>query len=670
MEREILSLLRRKKGGMSLHKIASDLHLPKGERTKLRKSLSELEKRGVLLKLNKKYFVRPRSKFILGEVVSIHRGFGFVRPEKEYNEDVFIPARFASGAVQGDRVEVLVKSRGIKGKPEGRITRIISRKRKRLLGFYREYRGRSYFLAFDSLSEKEIPIQWDQSFRLEPETIVEVERETLKLKNVLGKPDDPGVDTLVVMQRFGLSSSFSKEALIESERIENEIPPQERKNRKDYRDWLTVTIDGEEAQDFDDAVSIKQQPNGSYLLGVHISDVSHYVKPGSLLDNEAYSRATSVYFPDKTLPMLPIKLSNDVCSLRPRKERLTLTALLEIDGKGNVMKTDFHPSIIQTEARMTYSSVFKIISGDKDEQALYPHLVESLQLMQNLASLLREKRIEQGSLDFDLVEPEIVYREGKLHSVLPSERNEAHKIIEDFMLAANEAVAAFLSKKKIPILYRIHPAPSIDGLKKLRELLSKFGISLSSGQQVRSSDLQFILKQAEGKPEEKFIGLQILKSLKIARYSPKNEGHYGLGKKYYTHFTSPIRRYPDLTVHRILKQTFGEEEFGIPSLSSLAEHCSEQERLAEEAEKELLEWRIFRILKAKLGEEFDGIIVDISLAGLTVELQNYFVDGFIPRGDLRGAASGHKFDLGKSIKVILVSCDPFRRRMTLTLSNS
>jgi ribonuclease R len=670
MEKEILSLLRRKKGGLSLYKIASELHLSKAERIKLRKSLAELEKRGALLKLSKKYFIRPRSKFIQGEVISIHRGFGFVRPDDDPGDDIFIPARFSAGAVQGDRVEVLVKSRAIKGRPEGRITRIINRERRVLLGFYKEYRGRSFFLPFDSLSEEEIPVQWDRNVRLELDTIVEVERDTLELIDILGRPDDPGVDTRVVIQRFGLASSFSKEALEESERIKDEIQPQERKGRKDYRDWLTVTIDGEEAQDFDDAVSIKQLPSGGFLLGVHIADVSYYVKPGTFLDREAHSRTTSVYFPDMTLPMLPVKLSNDICSLRPRKERMTLTVLLEVDGEGNILKSDFHPSIIQTEARMTYSSVFKILSGDKDEQALYPYLIQSIHSMRDLAGLLREKRIQQGSLDFDLVEPELVYKDSKLHAVLPSERNEAHRIIEDFMLAANEAVASFLSKKKIPILYRIHPQPSIDGLKKLRGLLFQFGISLPSAQQVSSQDLQFVLKAAGGRPEEKFIEIQILKSLMIARYSTKNEGHYGLGKKYYTHFTSPIRRYPDLIVHRILKQTLGEGEAEIPSLSTMADHCSEQERRAEEAERELLEWRIFRLLKAKLGDEFDGIIVDISRAGLGVELKNYFVDGWIPRSELKGrfSGSGQMFELGQSVKVILVSCDPFRRRMTLTLS--
>jgi ribonuclease R len=681
MESEILSLLRRKKGGLSLHKIASELHLLKGEKIKLRKSLTELEKRGVLLKLNKKYFVRPRSKFVRGKLISIHRGFGFVSPEGELSEDIFIPSRYSAGAVQGDRVEVLVKDKGRKGKPEGKVTRILNKERKTLLGFFRERHGQSYFLPFDALSDEEIPVKWERGFPPKSEIIVEVDRKTLRLKQVLGKPDDPGVDTRVVMQRYSLSSSFSKEALEEAEGIIERIVPYERRKRKDYRNWSTVTIDGEGAQDFDDAVSIKRLSNGSYHLGVHISDVSYYVKPDSSLDREAYSRATSIYFPDLTLPMLPEKLSNNVCSLRPRKERLTLSVVLEIDEEGNVLKSAFHPSVIQTEARMTYSSVFKILSGDKGEQDLYPTLVENFLLMRDLAHLLREKRVKQGSLDFDLVEPELVYREGKLHSVLPSERNEAHRIIEEFMLAANEAVASFLTKKNIPILFRIHPPPSIEGIKRLRDILLQFGISLPTGQKARSKDLQLVQKQVEGRPEEKFIGLQILKSLKVARYSQKNEGHYGLAKKYYSHFTSPIRRYPDLVVHRILKQTMGEEEVDIPSLSSLSIHCSEQERNSEEAERELLEWRIFRLLKTMLGEEFDGIIVYISRAGLSVELKNYFVEGLIPRselkghfsiqkggGVLKGRTAGQIFELGSSIRVMLVSCDSFRRRMSLALS--
>jgi len=681
MESEIVSLLRKRREGLSFQRIAKELYILPRDKQLLRKTLRRLESQGVVLKLKRQYFVRSGSNIVKGRFVASPRGYGFVIPEEGSSEDIFIPARYSGDALKGDVVEVLYREKGKKGKPEGRVVRIVKKKTERMLGVYKARWGQAFFLPFDSPSPEEIPLATENHLSPRSGMIVEVARDSKRLTEVLGMPDDPGVDTRVVTRRYNLASSFSEEALAEAEECSPEIKPQDKKDRKDYRNWKIVTIDGASAQDFDDAVSVKKLRNGHFLLGVHIADVSHYVRPDTALDADAYERGTSVYFPDLTLPMLPEKLSNDICSLRPREERFTFSVLLEIDGEGEVLKTEFHPSLIRTAERMTYNSVFRIFEGDKQEREKFSGLVPDLLLMRSLARLLRTRRATEGSLDFDLLEPELVYKEGSLDSIVPFEHNEAHRVIEEFMLAANEAVAAFLSGKGVSFIYRIHPPPGLKDLERLKEILAHFGLSLPSPKKIRSQDLQQVLEEVEGKDEEKFISLRILKSLKLAVYSEENMGHYGLAKKEYTHFTSPIRRYPDLVVHRILKKVLKQERTRIPSLSSIALHCSQEERNAEVAEKELLEWRIFRFLKGKLGDEFEGIIVDITKAGLVVELEDYFVDGLISYSDLGGdyffkrsektligRRTGRKYELGDRLKVALASVDPILRRMGLTLT--
>jgi len=610
------------------------------------------------------------------------RGFGFVRPSDGKGEDIFIPAKFTAGAFEGDVVEVLARKEGKKGKPEGRIIRILEKGRKRIVGLYKEHLGRPSFLPLEAPYSEEVPLLVSDTIPVQPGMIVEAERESMLLTDILGWPDGPGVDTEVVIRRFDLRATFPKDALEEATDIPTEILPEEKQARVDYRTWTSVTIDGEAAQDFDDAVSVAKQSNGHYLLGVHIADVSHYVKPRSALDEEALRRSTSVYFPDRTLPMLPEKLSEDICSLNPQQEKLTFSVVLEVDREGNILKCEFHPSLIRTEARLTYNIVYRIFEGAETEKEELRHLIPDLLLMRELASILNSKRRHDGSLDFDLTEPELVYKEGNLVSIVPFERNEAHRLIEEFMLAANEAVATYLWQKNIPFLYRIHPQPGKKDLERLREILEHFGFSLPPVEKVQSADLQMVLDQAESHPGAKFINLRVLKSLKLALYSEENAGHYGLAKRIYTHFTSPIRRYPDLVVHRILKSALAGERLESVPLSSLALQCSENERQADEAERELLEWRIFRLLKEKLGEEVQGIVVDISKTGLVVELEGYFVDGMVFFSDLRGdyyvhrgkrevvgRNSGRRIGLGDRVTGILASVDPILRRITLSLTS-
>ncbi len=681
MEKKIAALLRKHPEGLGFLDIVRELRLPRKNKNKLLEGLRALEKDGIVSRVKNRYSLPPKTNLVRGRLVSVLRGFGFVTPEGVGTEDVFIPARDSGGALQGDSVEVLVRERGRRGKPEGKIVRIIKKERKRILGTYVERGGAPYLAAFDSMSPEELPIRLMGKPFPRPGMIVEADRTTLELAAILGFPDDPGVDTQVIIRRHGLASGFSAEVLGEAAAARSELTAEDLARRTDHRGWQTVTIDGEKAQDFDDAVSVRFLPNGHYLLGVHIADVSHYVKPGTALDGEALARTTSVYFPDLTLPMLPEKLSNDLCSLRPGQPRLTVSVLMEIDGAGQVIREEFHPSVIQTVERMTYTSVFKIFEGDRAERKTYAHVVPALLVMRDLARLLRAKRVEAGSLDFDLLEPELVYKEGSLHSIVPIERNEAHQLIEEFMVAANVAVASHLAKAGVPALFRIHPAPAEADLEKLRELVGHFGLILPKADRIGSKDLQGALERMKGQPGEKFINVQVLRSLKMAVYSDENLGHYGLAKKDYTHFTSPIRRYPDLIVHRVLKRLLEGGRADKAPLADLALHCSKMERKADEAEKGLLEWRIFRLLKTKLGDEFEGTISDVIRAGLLVELDDYFVEGLLPfqslDGDyyerrnaktLRGRRKGRTFDLGDRVRVILVACDPALRRMEFTLS--
>jgi ribonuclease R len=615
-------------------------------------------------------------KIIRGRFVTARPGFGFVTPDRG-GADIFIPARHAQGAMPGDEVDIVVDERGKFGKPEGRVERILKKGRTSLLGLYKERGGTPFLQPFDSLSQDDLPLKSRGRLRPSPGMIVEADRATLTITRVFGDPETPGVDAQVVIRRYGLRSEFSEAVLREASSIADGVPSSALEGRRDLRDWTSVTIDGEKAQDFDDAVSVRRRPAGGWLLGVHIADVSHYVRPGSPLDREASERGTSVYFPGLTLPMLPEKLSNDLCSLRPREPRLAFSALIEVAADGRVRKTEFTPSVIRTAHRMTYTAVFKIFEGDAAEAAQFADVVPDLLVMRELAGALRERRLAEGSLDFDLVEPELVYEKGRLLAVAAGERNEAHRLIEEFMVAANVAVAQRFSEKKLPSIYRVHPPPAVSDLEKLRGLILNFGLTLPEPSKVRSRDLQRVLEKAKGLPGEKFVGIQVLRAMKMAVYSAENVGHYGLAKVDYTHFTSPIRRYPDLVVHRLLKAFVAHDGPTRLPLQTIAVQASDRERNAADAEQALVEWRIFRFLKDRLGEEFGGIVVDVVKAGIIVEIDEYFVSGLLPFASLRGEYEPRPaarrlrpkrrrktFDLGDAVRVILVSCDPALRRMS------
>jgi ribonuclease R len=677
-EERITRLLRGKTQGLSFQKIAHELGVSAKGRKPLQKTLHEMVRRGVVIRAHAKYTLAATTCVLRGTFDATLQGYGFVVCKDRPGEDIFIPARYTGGAMEGDTVEVFLNEKSRREKPEGRITRIVKKGREIILGMCVDRGGLPYLMPFDAPAGEEIALAPGRPESFSFGQIVAVERDSWKVTEVLGRPDDPGVDTRVVIQKHGLRTGFPAEVESETAPLSEETIAREAASRVDYRDWTTVTIDGEKAQDFDDAVSVRRLFSGNYLLGVHIADVSHYVRPDTPLDREAYLRGTSVYFPDRTLPMLPEKLSNDLCSLRPRRDRLTMSVVMEIDGKGEVARAEFHPSVIRTADRLTYDSVFKVFSGDEEERKRLAALVPDLELMRELARILRAKRMAGGSLDFDLTEPELVYSEGTLQSVQAFATNEAHKLIEDFMISANVAVAALLSTKGVPSMYRIHPAPAQADLEELRDILSHFGIFLPKPSRVTSKDLQKALDEAAGRPEEKFVNIRLLRALRLATYSEENLGHYGLGEKNYCHFTSPIRRYPDLIVHRALKGFLARTPHKFPQLAEWALHSSEQERLAGAAEKDLVEWRIYRLLKTRLGDEFMGTITDFTKAGMLVEIDDYFVDGMLAfadmggdyfvarsRGALVGKRTGRTFELGDRVRVQLAAVDPFLRRMSL-----
>lgn len=680
MEKRILAFLEKHPGGVDFQDILAGLRLKRKEKNALRESLVVMEREKSLRRRGSQYFPVPRAAVVRGVFSAGPRGFGFVTPDGG-GGDIFVPARFAAGAVTGDGVEAVRRESGRGGKPEGRVVRITRKTRKKLLGIYREKQGFPYLIAFDSASPEEIPLKSKSGLKPEEGMIVEADRASLKITEVLGPPDAPGVDTETVIRRFGLPAEFSGEVLEEAGAFDGEPPLAGGEDRRDFTAWTTVTIDGEDAGDFDDAVSWTPLEGGRSRLGVHIADVSFYVRPGTALDREAFRRGTSVYFPGLTLPMLPERLSNDLCSLRPLSERPALSVLMEVDETGRVIRTEFSASLIRTAARLTYASVAAVFEGDAGEKDRLGGIVPDLLGMRDLARRMRERRRESGSLDFELVEPELVYSGGVLQGVISAERNEAHRLIEEFMLAANTAAASFLSEKGYPHLYRVHPKPAAADLEKLRDLLSGFSVSLPAAETITSGHLQAVLDRFRGRQEEKFIGVQVLRAMKLAVYSPENSGHFGLALEKYSHFTSPIRRYPDLVVHRIMRRALaGGKPEKLP-LDAWGLHCSERERAADEAEKTLLQWRIFRFLKTRLGDEFAGVIVDINRAGLVVELEDYFVDGLLPYsalgGDyyrrqdartLKGRRRGTTYQVGRKIRVSLLACDPVLRRMEFGLA--
>jgi ribonuclease R len=507
---------------------------------------------------------------------------------------------------------------------------------------------------------------------------------------VLGYPGDKDIEYRIVCHKYGLPVAFSPQALSEAGAIPACVQAQDCAGREDFRDEPTVTIDGENARDFDDAVTLQKLAPGHYLLAVHIADVSHYVIEDSALDADAFARGTSVYFPDRSIPMLPPKLSNGICCLKPEEDRLAFSLIMEVDGRGNVVKKRFAESVIRSRARMTYTSVARILA-DKDpaERSRYAGLVPLLETMEELCQILSRKRYRRGAVDFDLPEAEIEFdQNGRVISVLPAERTIAHRIIEEFMLLANETVAAQLTASKGPALYRVHESPDPQKVLDFAELALALGYRLEDHDgEYRARDFQKFVEKLEGKVEGRFLAYLMLRSFMQARYSAENVGHFGLATAEYTHFTSPIRRYPDLVVHRLLKECLKNQ----PSetwqaemtshLPEIATHTSARERTSDEAEREIEKIKKVQFMADKVGDEFAGIVFSVIRSGFFVELLDHYVEGFVPAATLiddnylynekihmlAGERHHRPFKLGSRVVVRLDHADRETFRLTFSV---
>ncbi len=776
-------------------------------RRELSERLQKLVKSGQLLKVDANRFALPQAisnKDTIVGSLSMHRdGYGFVIPDaasmpprlkSQILGDIFIPPPFIGSAMHGDRVLVEVTTIRADGRAEGRILRPLNRARATVVGIFHYGRHRNYVTPIDQKITQEIMIppamerpnsassvigspgkrvrqvsgphrvlgndaarhtDWDDLENV----VVDVEitdwptatqNPRGRVVEILGYENDFGIDVEIMIRKFHLPHRFPPEVLEEAEAAEPIISAHELQKRRDFRHLPIVTIDGETARDFDDAVTVHRLENGNFELQVHIADVAHYVLPGSAIDQEARLRGTSVYFPDRAVPMLPLELSTDICSLRPKLDRLVMSCIMEIDLQGEVVGYELCEGVIRSAERMTYTDVNAILEGDAGTRKRYAGLVATCGVMRDLALILNRKRERRGSIDFDLPEPFIEFDEfGLMRSITRSERNIAHRLIEEFMLAANETVAAHLENNRVASLYRIHEKPDAKRVYDFETIAATFGYSLGvgalpmqrmqmktdrrasygTGKRAREIELpkevhitprmyQKLTEKIAGKPEERILSYLMLRSLKQARYSEENLGHFALAAPAYTHFTSPIRRYPDLIVHRILKDVLqtsregavarGEKErFAAPSpwskrrdhaahreslealtgpisleeLHEIAEESSQTERRADDAERELMEWKKVKFMQDSIGEEFNGLIISVNKFGFFVELVDLFVEGLVPLASLSddrytyhentreiiGQRTRKTYRLGQTVRVLVDRIDPVEKKIQFAL---
>ena len=644
-----------------------------------------------------------RTRRALTGRLQIHpRGFGFVTPE-EGGRDVFIPPPAIGDLMDGDRVAVRIVREGREGRALGEVIRVIERSRRRVLGVYRAQGGRhgpGTVEAYDRRFASGILIAEGDTGGARNGLVVGVEitrppGEGMlacgRVVEVLGSPDEPGMDLRTIVRKYDLREEFPPAVLEAAERIPEEVPEVAIRGREDFRDLPIVTIDGETAKDFDDAVFVRRNTDGTYELQVHIADVAHYIPPSGPLDAEAYERGTSVYFPGTAIPMLPPRLSNGICSLNPGVDRLVQSCLMTIDRHGRTADYRLIPGVIRSAARMTYTNVAKILV-DRDPAVMerYRELVPVFRLMEEVSSVLNASRCRRGSIDFDLPEPEVILAAtGEMTGIVSLERNVAHRLIEEFMLAANETVARHLWRARMPSLYRVHERPEPRRLEEFDTVARAFGYRLPRPfTSIEPAAFQSIVEMMRGRPEERFLSRLMLRSMKQARYQEKRDIHFGLASRCYTHFTSPIRRYPDLIVHRLLGRasegpalTQRERAALEGFLPEAGRRSSLMERNADAAENELIEWKKMAFMSERLGEEFDGFIIGVQQYGFFVELRDLFIEGLVPvealidddyrfiekRQILKGEGHGRVFKIGDPVRVRVDRVNQFALQVDFSL---
>ena len=627
---------------LSAEDLADEMDLKSKDVAGFFTALDELEQSAAVIKTRyEKYGLPEKMNLVVGRLTLHSKGFGFLLPENPDEEDVFIAPDSLMSAMHNDRVVARLhnKRSGGERKREGEIIRIVKRANEKIVGVYEASRHFGFVIPDDKRIKHDIfiPLQETGRAKSGEKVVVEVTAWPEKHKSaegkiieVLGKPGDKGIEVLSILKRHNLPTEFPAKVDREANQTPTEIHPDEIAGRKDLRHLPIVTIDGEDAKDLDDAVYVERQKNGNYRLGVHIADVSYYVRENSALDMEARERGTSVYLVDRVLPMLPPRLSNGICSLNAGEDRLALSCEMEIDHNGKVVDYDIYQSVIHVRDRLTYTTVRKILTEqDQELIAKYQHQLSHIQEMERLCLILRNRRMRRGAIDFDFAEVKVKLDEsGKPAEIVKRIRTIAESIIEEFMLVANETVAEHMFRLDVPFVYRVHEEPEAEKMAKLNQLLSNFGQRLGRLDEIQPGALQKVLGKIAGRPEERIISTVMLRSLKQARYESENLGHFGLAAHYYTHFTSPIRRYPDLIVHRLLREMI---EGGISGkrrdrlnelLPEIAFHSSERERAAAEAERESVELKKVEYMEQFIGEEFAGIINGVTAFGIFVELDN------------------------------------------------
>jgi ribonuclease R len=680
------------------------LKIPREHRPTFKRLLADLVGRGDLIETRGNRFGLPdRMNLVVGRITTHPRGFGFVvpdRPLEDVEGDIYIAGSNLNQAMHGDRVVARVERISDKG-AEGRILRILERGSSTIVGRYDlDPAGFGFVVPFDRrmIMDVQIPPGDQLEAAASDMVVVEITRWPTptrgplgRVREVLGGIDEPGVDNEIIIRKYGIPDAHSDEAVAEARRLGTEVKESDLHGRTDFRSQATVTIDGEHARDFDDAITLDRLEGGSFRLGVHIADVAHYVPEGGALDVEAYERGTSVYFPERAVHMFPAELATGLCSLRPHVDRLVQSCVMEIDRRGTVVGYELHDGVIHSDARMTYTEVSAILTDrDPEVTARYAALVPLFESMGELFEILNKRRHRRGSIDFDLKEPEIILDDqGMVEAIIAAERKIAHRIIEEFMLVANETVAQHLDESDTPTLYRVHEPPDPVKVAQFEEFISTLGYKLTrTAEGAKPRDFQKLVERMRGTPEEKPIAFIMLRTMQKARYDASNLGHFGLAADSYTHFTSPIRRYPDLIVHRTLRQarhrlmTSERRAELTEDLPDTARHTSERERRADDAERELVQWKKVRFMADKVGDEFDGYITGVSAFGLYVELVEHFVEGmvhistmaddyyrFLEKAHvLKGENTGRVYRLGDRVLVQVVKVDMERRQIDLGIA--
>jgi ribonuclease R len=683
---------------MKIKEIAIVLQIPKENRGELRQILNELTLEGKIEVSNRGKYTKTDGALLVGKFIGHARGFGFVELEGEM-EDIFISESSVNGALQGDTVQVVIASKQKGKRIEGKITKVLAHSITEIVGTFQRSPNFGFVITDNLKFTKDIfiPLERSKGAVTGHKVLVEItdygkenKNPEGKVKEIIGHINDPGTDIMSIIYAYDLPTEFPEKVLNQIEKIKDEVSSADIAGRMDLRNTRMVTIDGEDAKDLDDAISLEKKENG-YRLGVHIADVTNYVQEKSALDREALKRGTSVYLVDRVIPMLPHKLSNGICSLNQGVDRLALSCIMDIDFKGNVIGHKIAETVICVEQRMSYTSVKKILE-DKEIQEIekYQELVPMFQDMEELAQLLREKRRKRGSIDFDFPESKIILdKEGCPTEIKAYDRNVATKIIEDFMLLANETVAEEYFWQEIPFVYRTHETPDSEKIQKLALLISNFGYGIKTTQdEIHPKELQKLLVKIADTEEEALISRLTLRSMKQARYSPICTGHFGLAAPYYSHFTSPIRRYPDLQIHRIIKENLRGKlsekrlEHYKQILDEVSKQSSVTERRAEEAERETIKLKKVEYMEKYIGESFQGVISSVTSWGMYVELPNT-VEGMVHMNNMHddfytyneekyqliGEKTHKEYNLGQKIMVKVHAVDKIQKTIDFIVDN-